>query len=45
MYKNPSSELQKVLFQHHIKIRRMFPNVESYKTFDVWQEQYQPQPV
>ena len=45
MYKTPSSELQKVLFQHHIKIRRMFPNVESYKTFDVWQEQYQAQPA
>jgi hypothetical protein len=42
MYKTPSSELQKILFQHHVKIRRMFPNVESYKTFDVWQEQYQP---
>lgn len=45
LYKNPSPELERLLFQHHIKIRRMFPKVESYKTFDVWQERYHLQPA
>jgi len=37
LYREPSRELDKLLFQHHVKIRRMFPDVESHKTFDVWQ--------
>ncbi len=40
LYSNPSSELERMLFKHHVKIRRMFPHVESYKTFDVWQARY-----
>jgi radical SAM superfamily enzyme YgiQ (UPF0313 family) len=43
LYKNRSSELETMLFRHQVKIRRMFPKLESYKTFDVWQEQYQHQ--
>jgi radical SAM superfamily enzyme YgiQ (UPF0313 family) len=38
LHKAPSAELTRLLFQHHVKIRRMFPGVEAYKTFDVWQE-------
>ena len=43
MYKTPSSEIEKLLFQHQVKIRRMFPDVESYVAFDVWQERYHAQ--
>lgn len=40
LYRQPSAELTNLLFRHHFKLRRMFPKVESYKTFDIWQEQY-----
>jgi len=45
LYRNPSAALEKMLFRHHVKIHRMFPGIESYKTFDVWQERYHAAPV
>lgn len=38
LHANPSPELSKLLFRHHVTLRRMFPKVPPYVTFDVWQD-------
>ncbi len=40
LHQQPSAELKRLLFRHHVKIRRKFPDVPAHVSFDVWQEQY-----
>ena len=42
LHKKPSKALAQRVFAHHLKIRRKYPHIESYVSFDVWQEQYFP---
>lgn len=45
LQREPSAELRRLLFRHHVKIRRRFPDVPSHVSFDVWQEQYLDRPA
>jgi radical SAM superfamily enzyme YgiQ (UPF0313 family) len=37
LQRTPSKELSRLLFQHHVKVRRKYPHVAAHQTLDVWQ--------